>query len=206
MNGKIPDASERGIGLCGAIRRGCFPHQLSWLIDNPVRRLFIRPTQLADRLPLTSKSSLLEVGPGSGYFTVELARRVPEGRLELLDLQPEMLAKAVRKFGPSPPRNLAWTAADACDVLPYEEGTFDVIVLVTVLGELPDPRRALESFHRVLRAGGILAVHEHLPDPDFVGFRRLCGLTEREHFRLRRRWGHAWNYTALFESVGTQSS
>ncbi|MCG8683889.1 MAG: class I SAM-dependent methyltransferase [Desulfobacterales bacterium] len=37
---------------------------------------------------------VLEVGPGSGFFSVEVIRRIPGGELVLLDLQPEMLEKA----------------------------------------------------------------------------------------------------------------
>ena len=88
---------DRGV-RARALGRGYFPHQLSCLIDNPLRRLLLTPAQLANRLPLTESSHVLEVGPGSGYFSAELARRVPQGRLELLDLQPEMLAKARRKL------------------------------------------------------------------------------------------------------------
>jgi predicted O-methyltransferase YrrM len=49
-----------------------------------------------DKIGLSPSDRVLELGPGPGYFSVELARRIPEGRLESLDLQPEMLAKARR--------------------------------------------------------------------------------------------------------------
>ncbi len=78
--------------------RGVFPHQFSWLIDNPLRRLVLSPDTLAKRLPLSDSSRILELGPGSGYCSAALAARVPRGRLELFDLQPEMLAKAERKL------------------------------------------------------------------------------------------------------------
>lgn len=124
---------------------------------------------------------------------------MPEGRLELLDVQPEMLAKAVRKFGPTPPPNLGWTAADAGKELPFEDDKFDLIVLVAVLGEILRQERALRSFFRILRPGGSLAVHEHLPDPDLIPLGKLRAMVEAERFRFRRSWGRRWNYTAAFE-------
>ena len=110
--------------------RGHFPYQLSWLIDNPMRRLLVTPEQLANRLPLMESSVILEVGPGSGYFSVELARRVPRGRLELLDLQPEMLAKAKRKLLAGGFQNVGFTTQDASSPLPYEDEAFDIVVMV----------------------------------------------------------------------------
>ena len=140
--------------LWSAIRKGCYPHQLSWLIDNPLRRLIIRPETLADRLPLTPSSRILELGPGSGYFSAELARRIPAGRLELLDLQPQMLAKARRRLDRLACSNVGYTAADACRQLPYEEASFDLVLLVAILGELPDPEAALAGLQRLLRPRG----------------------------------------------------
>lgn len=167
----------------------------------PARRLIIRPKVLADRLPLSSTSRILEVGSGSGYFSVELAQRVPRGRLELLDLQPEMLLKAANKFGEVPPPHVGFTSADACGELPYGDASFDLVLLVAVLGELPSPDVALRSFHSLLVPGGILAVHEHLPDPDFISIGRLQRLLDSTGFGFRRRFGPHWNYTALFERM-----
>ena len=188
-----------GPSLWGAVRRGVFPHQLSWFLDNPLRRLMITPAALADRLRLNSTSRVLEVGPGSGYFSLELARRVPEGRLQLLDLQPEMLAQAAQKFGGQLPGHVQSIAADACGPLPFDDASFDVVVLVTVLGELPCPKDGLASFYRVLRPGGIIAVHEQLPDPDIIWPARLGHLMTGAGFRPLGRQGPKWNYTALFE-------
>src|SRR5688572_24123426 len=104
--------------LSRSVLRGCFPHELSWLIDNPVRRWFVTPEALADRLPISRTSRVLEIGPGSGYFSEELARRVRDGRLELLDLQPEMLEKARRKLGVRRALHAGYVAADAT-ALPF---------------------------------------------------------------------------------------
>ena len=129
-----------GPSLWGAGRRGVFPHQLSWFLDNPLRRLMITPAALADRLRLNSASRVLEVGPGSGYLSLELARRVPEGRLQLLDLQPEMLAQAAQKFGGQLPGHVQSIAADACGPLPFDDASFDVVLLVAVLGGVAPPK------------------------------------------------------------------
>jgi ubiquinone/menaquinone biosynthesis C-methylase UbiE len=110
-----------------------------------------------------------------------------------------MIARALRKFGDPPPPNLDWTAADACAPLPFEPASFDIVLLVAVLGELPDPDLALSGFHRLLASGGTLAVHEHLPDPDWSPPSALRALAEKAGFRPVSLTGRRWNYTALFE-------
>src|SRR5262245_47792999 len=77
--------------------RGVFPHQMSRIIELPWRRLLLSPQKLLTRLPLNSESHVLEVGAGSGFYSVEVARQISAGRLQLLDLQPEMLKKAQKK-------------------------------------------------------------------------------------------------------------
>ncbi len=192
--------------LLQALRQGYYPHQLAWLLDNPFRRLLITPRAMADRLPLTRSSQVLEVGPGSGYFSTELARRVPDGRLELMDLQAEMVQKAVKKFGAALPSNVGWSVADANEGLPYPDVSFDVILLVAVLGELAVPALALRSLFAVLKDGGILAVHEHIPDPDRIRPKKLSALAEAAGFAFVRRHGPSWNYTALYEKPSNRAT
>lgn len=189
---------ERRRILARALGRGFFPYQLAWVLDNPIRRLLITPERLADRLHLDDRSYVLELGPGSGYFSVELARRTKGGHLELLDLQPEMLAMAKRKLDRAGMQHVSYTAADASDELPYPAETFDTAVLVAVLGEVSDRDSTLRGLLRVLRQGGVLAVHEHLPDPDRIPFHTLRPFVESRGFSFEERWGPAWNYTAIF--------
>ena len=198
LDDSMGPVGNRGV-LARALGRGYFPHQLSWLIDNPLRRLLLTPGQLADRLPLSESSDVLEVGPGSGYFSAELARRVPQGSLELLDVQSEMLAKAKRKLQSGRYRNVGYTTHDASERLPFPDESFDVAVLVAVLGEIPNAQSCLTEHFRLLRPGGVLAVHEHVPDPDRIPFEELRTLVEACGFRFCQRWGPLWNYTATFE-------
>ncbi len=185
--------------LARALGRGYYPHQLAWLIDNPLRRLLVTPERFANRLPLDAASRILEIGPGSGYFSVALAHRVPSGHLTLLDLQVEMVAKAKRKLHAVGIRNASYATADVNAGVPLRDDSVDAVAMVAVLGEIPDSQGALRSCHRVLRADGILAIHEHVPDPDLIKFELLEQMAETAGFRLRRTWGPRWNYTAVFE-------
>lgn len=160
--------------------------------------MLLSPRTLIGRLPLKAHHHVLEVGPGSGFFSLELARRIPSGHLELLDVQPEMLAKARAKLIKHGIKNIGATVADAQWPLPFCSGRFDLTLLVTVLGEIPEPTAAVDALAAVVKPGGILAIHEQIPDPDRIPFRQLAGLVEPAGFKFLKRAGPLWNYTALF--------
>jgi len=111
--------------------RGAYPHQLAFLLLNPLRSLMFSPRELVARLHLTANSRVLELGPGPGFFSAHIARLIPRGHLCLVDLQREMLDKArarVRRAGVS---NVSFAQASA-SALPYAREVFDVAFLVTV--------------------------------------------------------------------------
>ena len=76
--------------------RGVYPQELAFLLDNPLRHFILSPRQLADILRRPVNAAVLEIGPGPGYFSVDVARRIPNGHLVLLDIQHEMLIKSRR--------------------------------------------------------------------------------------------------------------
>jgi len=129
---------------------------------------------------------LLEVGVGTGYYSLDLAGWVPDGRLELFDLQQEFLDHVMRAAGERGQTNLVPTLGDAT-ALPYEDASVDAVILTAVLGEIPDTAAALREIRRVLRPGGRLVVGELFGDPHFTTLASLksqaadAGLAYAEH-------------------------
>jgi ubiquinone/menaquinone biosynthesis C-methylase UbiE len=111
---------------------------------------------------------LLEIGVGTGYYSLDLAEWAgPEGRVELFDLQQEFLDHVMRAAGERRLGNLVPTRGDAT-ALPYEDASMDAVVLITVLGEIPDTAAALREIARVLKPDGRLVVGELFGDPHFT--------------------------------------
>jgi protein-L-isoaspartate O-methyltransferase len=111
---------------------------------------------------------ILEVGPGTGYYTLDVAEWVmPEGQVDILDLQQEMLDHTMRRAGERGLSNVTPTHSDAT-AMPYQDETYDAAFLVSVLGEIPDQDAALRELARVLKPGGRLVVGELLGDPHYV--------------------------------------
>src|SRR5262245_30117677 len=116
---------------------------------------------------------VLEVGPGTGYYTLDMARWVgPDGKVEILDLQQEMLDHTVGRAQERGIANINPTQADAT-AMPHDDEGFDAAYLVTVLGEVPDQDAALRELARVLKPGGRLVVGELMGDPHYVGIKPM---------------------------------
>ena len=147
--------------------RGTYPHELASLLLIPLRSAILSPSQLVSQLQLTASSRVLEVGPGPGFFSVAVARAVSRGRLDLVDIQLEMLGHARRRLQDAGVRHAAFTQASAVQ-LPFRDAVFDVAFLVAVLGEVPDPAACLTSIARVLKPGGRLVIAELPGDPDVL--------------------------------------
>lgn len=143
---------------------------------------------------------VLEVGPGTGYYTLDLAAWVgADGTVEIFDLQQEMLDHTIRRARERGLWNVNPTQGDAQE-LPYEDDSFDAAVLITVLGEIPDQDAALREVARVLRPGGRLIVGELFGDPHMVTLGSLRPRGEAAGLRLTRRLGPSLAYFARLEA------
>jgi ubiquinone/menaquinone biosynthesis C-methylase UbiE len=111
---------------------------------------------------------ILEIGPGVGYYTLDMAEWVgSEGTIEIFDLQQEFLDHTSRRASGRGLGNVVATQGDAT-ALPYENASIDAVALTAVLGEIPDPVAALREIARVLKPTGRLVVGELFGDPHFT--------------------------------------
>jgi SAM-dependent methyltransferase len=141
---------------------------------------------------------ILEVGPGTGYYTLDVAEWVkPDGQVDILDLQPEMLDHTMRRAGERGLANVTPTQSDAT-AMPYEDATFDAAYLVTVLGEIPDQDTVLRELARVLQPGGRLVVGELVGDPHYVRLAPLRLRASGAGLSYEGRVGNALGYFARF--------
>ena len=131
---------------------------------------------------------ILEIGPGTGYYTLELADWVGTGAVEILDIQQEMLDHTMARAAERGVGNLTPTRGDAA-TLPYPDARFDAVVMITTLGEIPDRESAISEIVRVLRPGGRLVVGELFGDPHFTTPGDLERLGRASGLRLEERSG-----------------
>lgn len=175
-----------------------FPHQATFILDNPVRRAWMKPASIIEGVGLTGAEHVLELGPGPGFFSVEIARRLTYGRLDLFDLQPEMLGKAKRQLERAGYRDVGFTAGEASDGFPFPDNSFDLAFLAAVIGEVPDQPACLKSVGRVLKPGGRLVFLEMFPDPDRLSVQQLRDLAEPTGFDFVGASGNRWRELVTF--------
>jgi SAM-dependent methyltransferase len=173
------------------------PEFLANLIDNPLRRRIQPPGEMPIRHGIAPGMTVLEVGPGNGRYTLETARRVGSaGKVIAIDIEPKMIERVRQRAQAEAVTNLEARVANVHQ-LPFGDGAFDAIYLITVISEIPEPGRALREFHRVLSAAGTLAFSELITDPDYPRAQTLMRWANSAGFRLKRKLGNFLAYTLV---------
>lgn len=141
---------------------------------------------------------LLEIGAGIGVHAIPIGSSIaPDGVLDVLDVQQEMLNDLVRRASKAGITNIVPTQGDARK-LPYPDCSFDGAYLIGVLGEIPDQDVALQELRRVLKPTGRVVIGEVFIDPDFVRLSELEHRMSRAGFSFERQTGPCVAYLARF--------
>jgi ubiquinone/menaquinone biosynthesis C-methylase UbiE len=150
---------------------------------------FITRERLREALDPQPGQRVLEVGPGTGYYSLPVAGWIaPGGRLDIFDVQQEMLDHTMHRAQADGIENIHPTQGDARS-LSYPDESFDRGFLVTVLGEVPDQLQALRELRRVLKPGGRIVVGELFGDPHWVSPAALRRRAEEAGLRFERSTG-----------------
>jgi ubiquinone/menaquinone biosynthesis C-methylase UbiE len=158
---------------------------------------FLAKADLDQILQPRTGERMLELGPGTGLQTLHIAPQLgPEGRLDIVDIQQEMLDHVMSRAAEKALDIVHPHRADARE-LPFEDRTFDAVYLVTALGEIPEPDRVLAAAARVLKPGGRLVVGEFF-DRHWIPFGRLHRLADTQGLHLTARRGPSMAYLARF--------
>jgi ubiquinone/menaquinone biosynthesis C-methylase UbiE len=143
---------------------------------------------------------VLEIGPGTGYYTLDIAEWVgTDGRVEIFDLQRKFLDHVLDRAAGRGLANVVPTEGDAT-ALTYEDASMDAVVLTAVLGEIPDPVAALREIRRVLKPDGRLVVGELFGDPHFTTIASLKRQAAGAGLAYET---HSGNWLAYFARLST---
>jgi ubiquinone/menaquinone biosynthesis C-methylase UbiE len=123
-------------------------------------------SQLAARLP--GGARVLEVAPGPGYLAVELARTgVQVTGLDISRTFVQIATDNSRNAGV----RVDFRVGDVAD-MPFDSGTFDLVVCQAAFKNFTLPKRALAEMHRVLRPGGVALIQDMSHDATHADIER----------------------------------
>jgi len=111
------------------------------------------------RMPMTATARVLDVGCGTGELLRRLRAKYPEAVLAGLDPVAEMLAVAGDKLSGKEDLRIGYA-----DSLPWNSGTFDVVVSCNMFHYISHPVEALQEMARLLRPGGSLVLTDWCDD------------------------------------------
>jgi ubiquinone/menaquinone biosynthesis C-methylase UbiE len=152
------------------------PHVCPWWIGyfllSPLRRIAHNPDKILAPY-IRDGMTVLEIGPGMGFFTLPLARLVgKEGRVVCVDIQEKMLERLKKRAARAGVlERITATLADK-DSLRVDElaNKVDFVLAFAVVHEVPNQARFFEEIYRSMKSGSLLLVSEpkgRVTDEDF---------------------------------------
>jgi len=142
-------------------------------MEGPIARWYARQRGSGDQIEqyrrqaveltaeLAAGSAILEVAPGPGYLSIEIARlgRFTVTGLDISRTFVEIARDGARQAGVS----VDFRHGNASD-MPFDAGSFDLIVCQAAFKNFTEPVRALDEMYRVLRAGGTAVIQDMSSD------------------------------------------
>ena len=180
------------------------PAEFAWLVEveNPLARA-TRSEEVVRQLAPRPGARVIDIGCGPGRVTIPLARAVgPGGEVIALDVQAAMLARVAEKAETERIANIRLMQSDVRNEK-IDDGSLDGAVMVTALGEIPEPAKVLPWIFSALKPGGRLLVAESIFDPHYVRRARLREMARSAGFAERGYFGNVFGYSITFEKADT---
>jgi 2-polyprenyl-3-methyl-5-hydroxy-6-metoxy-1,4-benzoquinol methylase len=135
-----------------------FPPENLGLLEGSDRDVWQRPDQIMDELGIAENSVVADLGAGSGWFTIRLARRVlPKGIVYAEDIQRQMIEVIDRRVKRENLHNVITTLGTPEDPnLPT--GALDAVLIVDAYHEMEQPVALLRNAAKALKPEGRIGI------------------------------------------------
>ncbi len=130
--------------------------QWARVFDDPERDAWQKPHEVIQALALKRDSVVADIGAGTGYFSVRLAHRVPQGRIYGVDTEPGMVKHLAERAKGAKLGNVSALLGAPDD--PRLPEKVDLILLVDVYHHIEDRSRYFRRLQNSLKPGGRIAI------------------------------------------------
>jgi ubiquinone/menaquinone biosynthesis C-methylase UbiE len=184
---------------------------IEWL-ERPEREIEENTTMLLKNLDLKSGKHVADIGAGSGYYTRMLSTRIGNGKVYVVDIEPEMIAYLKEKIKIEKLSNISTVLGTEKSVsLPAE--SMDMMLLVDVYHEFSFPYEMALSMYKSLKPKGKLVLVEFRTEDDAVPIKTIHKMSEAQAvkelkaagFRLEKNIGNLpWQHCMVFVKEGSK--
>jgi SAM-dependent methyltransferase len=201
-----PSIDGTGILYMGREIAQVMGHEGADWLERPERGAEEQPERVIDIMQLAPTDAVADIGAGTGYFSLRIARRIPAGKVIGEDIQPEMIAlmrAAIAEKGASNVEPLL----GATDDPHLPPGAVDKVLLVDAYHEFDQPLEMMRGILRGLKPDGEVIFVEYRGEDPSVPIKSLHKMTEAQlsaemaavGLRLERRdeslpWQHVLIY------------
>lgn len=145
--------------------------------------------QALSGIPDTFSGRLLEVPVGTGVITMPLYRTLTDADIVCLDYSPDMMIRAEKRAESLGIGNVSFKQGDV-GLLPFEDGSFDIVLSLNGFHAFPDKEAAYQETFRVLKNGGV-----------FCGCFYVSGCHNRTDWIIRHIYQKLRFFTPPYETV-----
>jgi SAM-dependent methyltransferase len=132
------------------------------VFDDPKRDVWQKPNEVLRALALPPHAIVADLGAGTGYFAMRLAKVLPAGRVYAVDLEPDMVRHLAARAKRENLANVEAVQARPDD--PQLPGKVDLVLFVDVYHHIDERERYLRRLAEHLRPEGRIAVIDFRPD------------------------------------------
>lgn len=145
------------------------PARMERLLD-PARREWMDPDRVLSYIEPEQCQGVADIGCGPGFFTLEIARRLPpDGVVYGVDLSEEMLARLKERAQEAGLANVQAVLAEEDDEFPIQSATCDAALLVNMYHECDPASNFLHELRRLVKPGGRVLLVDWRPEPTPMG-------------------------------------
>ena len=138
------------------------PERYAKSFDDPARDAWQMPTRVIEALALAPTASVADIGAGTGYFSVRLAKAVPQGTVYAVDIEPSMLAHIRKRALGEGLKNVI--TVQATGTSPSLPKAVDVVLIVDTYHHLPSRATYFRELARSLAPTGRVAIIDFRKD------------------------------------------